>query len=79
MSHDCECGDALDQIYQYLDAELDEATSASVRGHLDDCGPCFESFDFELRLKRVIRRCLSEDMPETLEARVRELIRQETS
>jgi anti-sigma factor (TIGR02949 family) len=78
MSHDCDCGDAQDQIYQYLDAELDEETSTAVRAHLDDCDGCFDSFDFERRLKGLVRRHLTEDMPETLETKVRELIRHET-
>lgn len=79
MSHDCECGDAQDQIYQYLDAELDEETAASIRAHLDDCTPCFGSFDFERRLKMVIRDHLSEIVPDGLEAKVKALIRDETS
>lgn len=79
MSHDCDCGDAQDQLYQYLDAELDEETAHAVRGHLDDCEGCFDSFDFERRLKSVIRTCLTEDMPENLQVKVRELIRRETS
>lgn len=79
MSHDCDCGDAQDQIYQYLDSELDEATAAAVRAHLDDCDGCFDSFDFERRLKIVIRNCLTEDMPQALESKVRDLIRRETS
>lgn len=74
-----ECGEARDQIYQYLDAELDEDTAAAVRTHLDDCPGCLKSFDFERRLKVVVRRCLTEDMPETLETKVRELIRRETA
>jgi anti-sigma factor (TIGR02949 family) len=78
MSHDCDCGDAQDQIYQYLDAELDEETSTAVRAHLDDCDGCFDSFDFERRLKGLVRRHLTEDMPETLEMKVRELLRHET-
>jgi anti-sigma factor (TIGR02949 family) len=77
MSKDCDCGDAQDQIYQYLDAELDERTSSAVRGHLQDCDGCFDSFDFHRRLKIIIRTCLTEDMPETLEQKVRELIRHE--
>jgi mycothiol system anti-sigma-R factor len=77
MSHDCDCGDAQDQLYQYLDAELDEETAASVRHHLDDCGGCFDSFDFHRRLKLVIREHLSEDMPESLDEKVKSLIRQE--
>lgn len=79
MSHDCDCGDAQDQIYQYLDSELDEATAGSVREHLDDCEGCFDSFDFHRRLKGVIKSHLNEDMPESLESKVKELIREETS
>jgi anti-sigma factor (TIGR02949 family) len=79
MSRDCDCGDAQDQLYEYLDAELDQETAHAVRAHLDDCDGCFDSFDFERRLKVVIRKCLIEDMPETLQLKVRELIRQETS
>jgi len=74
-----ECGEARDQIYEYLDAELDEETAAAVRTHLDDCPGCLKSFDFERRLKTVVRRCLTEDMPETLETKVRQLIRRETA
>lgn len=77
MSQECDCGDAQDQIYQYLDAELDEETASSVRTHLDDCGGCFDSFDFERRLKIVIRDHLKEDMPDALEDKVKDLIRQE--
>lgn len=79
MSHDCDCGDAQDQIYQYLDSELDEETAASVRNHLDDCDGCHDSFDFERRLKALVRKCLTEDVPEKLENKVKELIREETS
>lgn len=74
-----ECGEARDQIYQYLDAELDEDTATAVRSHLDDCPGCLKSFDFERRLKVVVRRCLTEDMPDTLETKVRALIRRETA
>jgi len=77
MSNDCDCGDAQDQIYEYLDAELDEETAASVRSHLQDCDGCLDSFDFERRLKLLVRKCLSEDLPESLEVKVRDLIRQE--
>ncbi len=79
MSHDCDCGDAQDQLYQYLDAELDEATATSVREHLDGCNGCHDSFDFHRRLKLLIRAHLAEDMPENLEEKVKTLIRQESA
>ena len=68
MKHDCD--DAIGQLYQYLDAEVDEPTAARVKHHLDDCSGCFDSFDFERRLKLVIKDCLTEDMPEELEQKV---------
>ena len=77
MSQDCDCGDAQDQLYQYLDSELDSPTAESIRQHLDECEPCLDSFDFERRLKKVIRSHLNEDMPEGLEAKVKALIREE--
>ncbi|HJS71392.1 MAG TPA: mycothiol system anti-sigma-R factor [Acidimicrobiia bacterium] len=79
MSHHCDCGDAQDQIYQYLDSELDEATASAVRDHLDDCNGCSDSFEFERRLKNVIRECLTEDVPEALEQKVKQLLREETA
>jgi len=79
MSHDCECGDAQDQIYMYLDSELDDATAASIKAHLNDCHPCYGSFDFERRLKLVIRDHLSEMVPDGLEDKVRALLREQTS
>ncbi len=75
MSHTCD--ETTKQLYTYLDAELDERTAASIRGHLEDCPGCFEGFQFERRLKDVIRGCLSEDMPEALVNKVKDLIRQE--
>lgn len=79
MRHDCECGDAVDQLYQYLDSELDPETAVSVRKHLEDCDGCDESFEFERRLKGLIRDHLTEDMPRSLEEKVIELIHHETS
>ena len=79
MSHHCDCGDAQDQLFQYLDAELDEDTAVSVREHLDGCGGCQDSFEFHRRLKMVIRTHLAEEMPESLELRVRALLRGETA
>lgn len=57
------CDDALKNLYVYLDKELDAATSEGIHAHLDECGECFGSFDFELRLKKVVKERLAEDVP----------------
>lgn len=77
MSEYCEKAKA--KLYQYLDDELDQATAASIRGHLDDCPDCSEPFDFERKLQMAIKKCLSEDLPDGFEARMRMVIRGETA
>lgn len=76
-SHDCD--DALANLYLYLDAELDDPSSERIRSHLEECRGCNGSFDFERRLKTVVRKRLNENVPESLVERVREVIRAERS
>ncbi len=73
------CDDALNNLYTYLDREADEATSAGIRSHLDDCGHCAQSFDFERRLKQVVRDRLAEEVPQEFIARLRAAIAKEGS
>lgn len=73
--HDCD--EALTQLYHYLDSELDDVSSERIRSHLEDCGSCDQSFDFERRLKMVVRERLDEEVPQHLVDRVREAIEAE--
>ena len=41
------CRDALEQLWPYIDAELDEAAQDQVRAHLARCSHCFPHFDFQ--------------------------------
>lgn len=75
MSHTCE--EATRQLYEYLDEELDGDAAEDIRSHLDACPGCVGSFDFERRLKETVKRCLAEDMPESLHEKVVALIREE--
>lgn len=73
------CDEALERLYEYLDAELDQVTAAGVRAHLDECGGCSGGFDFERRLKSVVRDRLSEDVPDQVLERLRGVLEQEAS
>ena len=77
MSHDCD--EALENLYLYLDSEMDQVSTERIRSHLDECTDCVNSFEFEKRLKDVIRERLDEDVPETLVARVREALAKEST
>ena len=85
MSHECDdtqsqgCDEALENLYLYLDAELDEASSERIRSHLDECTDCVHSYDFEKRLKSVVKERLHEDVPNEVVARLREALAREVA
>jgi mycothiol system anti-sigma-R factor len=69
------CSAALEQLYWFLDGELTPARRAAIRGHLDDCLHCMETFEFEAELRAVISSCCRNDaVPESLRLRVVEAI-----
>lgn len=74
-----ECDDALTNLYRYLDRETDVTSVEKIRAHLDDCSGCLRSFDFEARLKIVIRERLSEEVPTEFIQRLRQALARESS
>jgi anti-sigma factor (TIGR02949 family) len=74
-----ECDDALTNLYQYLDREIEASTSEVIRAHLEDCSGCLKSFDFEARLQIVVRERLAEDVPDEFLQRLRDAIAREAA
>ncbi|MGH8949485.1 MAG: zf-HC2 domain-containing protein [Acidimicrobiia bacterium] len=74
-----ECDDALTNLYQYLDREIEVSTSEVIRAHLEDCSGCLKSFDFEARLQIVIRERLAEDVPPEFLQRLADAIAREAA
>jgi len=53
MKHRCK--EVLQQAYLYLDGEgLTEAQRIEIETHLEDCGPCLESYGVEREIVTVI-------------------------
>ena len=73
------CDEAMERLYEYLDEEMDDATAEGIRSHLDDCGGCHDSFDFERRLKVVVRERLSEEVPEPFLSKLRNALEEEAA
>jgi anti-sigma factor (TIGR02949 family) len=74
-----ECDDALTNLYQYLDREIEASTSEVIRAHLEDCSGCLKSFDFEARLQIVVRERLAEDVPAEFLQKLRDAIAREAA
>jgi anti-sigma factor (TIGR02949 family) len=74
-----ECDDALTNLYQYLDREIETTTSEVIRAHLEDCSGCLRSFDFEARLQIVVKERLAEEVPAEFLERLRDAIAREAA
>ena len=66
-----DCEHVLEQVYAFLDHELDPASAATIRHHLEACEPCVDTYDLEVMVKSVIRRsCGGELAPAELRSRI---------
>ena len=59
VSGDCE--HMLERVYQFLDHELDTASSDEIREHLAQCEPCLDHYDVEQAVKTLVSRCCGGD------------------
>ncbi|MBO3084792.1 mycothiol system anti-sigma-R factor [Cellulomonas fengjieae] len=66
------CKDALDRLWEYLDAELGPLDAATVRAHLTECDGCLEEYDVDLVVKTLVRRGCQEAAPPSLRLRIHE-------
>jgi len=69
--HDVDCSEVIEQVYLYLDGEIDEVGRRKVREHLDECAPCLRQFGLEQDVKALVARCCGSDTaPEGLKDRL---------
>jgi mycothiol system anti-sigma-R factor len=65
-----DCGEALQELYTFLDGELTPQRRVAISEHLDRCHDCIEAFDFEAELKIVIAQKCREQVPDHLRQRI---------
>jgi mycothiol system anti-sigma-R factor len=71
------CEHALEYVYSYLDEEISFFHQSRVSVHLKSCASCTSAYEFERRLKTLIReRGRTEPPPELFDA-LRALIQEE--
>ena len=49
------CKEAIEQLHEFLDKELDDTVYSKIKQHIDMCHKCCEKFEFEQSLMKVIR------------------------
>ncbi|GAB3846203.1 mycothiol system anti-sigma-R factor [Nesterenkonia populi] len=71
---DDEAQQRLQRIYEYLDGALSYDDIREVRAHLEDCPQCASNYDLECVIRDTVRRCCTEQAPETLKVTILERI-----
>ena len=72
---DIDCTEAIDQLYAYLDGEIDDRESITrLEHHLDHCHSCFTRSQLEGALTERIRDAARERTPQDVQQRLKSLI-----
>ncbi len=59
--HEIDCAHVIEEVYLYLDGELDEVDRGKIRIHLDECSPCLQQYGLEQEVKALVARCCGRD------------------
>ncbi len=70
-----DCGDALQNLYLFIDREIDDASCEEVQSHLDSCSDCLTEYDLEQVVRSLVSRSCQEAAPEPLRQKVLQSIR----
>jgi mycothiol system anti-sigma-R factor len=65
-----DCAKALENLYLFIDQEIDSASSTEIQAHIDECSDCLGEFDLERVVKSLVSRSCSEVAPEPLREKV---------
>ena len=69
--HEMDCSRAIEQVYLYLDGEMDDTDCAEVRRHLEDCAPCLRAYGLEQVVKTIVARsCGCDETPPDVKERL---------
>jgi mycothiol system anti-sigma-R factor len=75
--HETPCSEVLEQVYIYLDGEIDKGDYNKVRQHLEECSPCLRQFDLDKAVKALVARsCGCEIASDALRSKVLARIRE---
>jgi len=49
------CNEAIEQLHEFLDNELDDGNHSTIKQHIEMCHKCCEKFEFEQNLKKIVK------------------------
>ncbi len=71
------CEEVVRLLWQFMDRELDPATTRRLQEHIRECRNCGPRHEFEARLRAIIQeKCAGQPAPEPLRRRVMALLQE---
>lgn len=68
------CEEVIEQLFDYLDRELDNEVSERMDRHLERCRDCFTRAEFEKRLREKVNEAVEVEAPDSLRRRIRRVL-----
>ncbi len=65
-----DCEKALQNLYMFIDQEIDGASCDEIQSHLDGCAACLNEYELEQVVKAIVGRSCTEVAPEPLREKV---------
>ena len=69
-----DCEQVIEQLFAFLDRELDDELSQRIDHHLARCRDCFSRAEFERRLRARLAEAGEAEAPASLRLRTRRLL-----
>lgn len=74
-TREIDCIEAIDMLYAYLDAEIEDTTAAEeLEQHIEHCHSCFTRSQLERELTKRMKKSASKQAPESLKNRLHKLM-----
>lgn len=68
------CEEVMEQLFDFLDRELDSGLDERIHHHLERCRDCFTRAEFEKRLRARVNEAAEVEAPERLRRRIRRVL-----
>ena len=65
-----DCEKALENLYLFIDQEIDTASEVEIRSHIEECTSCLSEYDLERVVKSLVSRSCTEVAPQPLREKV---------
>lgn len=65
-----DCEKALENLYLFIDQEIDTADCSEIQAHIDECTQCLSIYDLERIVKSLVSRSCTEVAPQPLREKV---------